>query len=357
MANQKLTQLTPVTTLEANDLVYVVTNTATTPVSKGITIENLTAVVGTSAIASNPVENNYVDTAAMIADQSNQTANFFQVVNNADYYEYLGTTAVTIADYRLLSDTETTFIISSTNNLKTFTLTVIQADSSALTTISGGNIGFQYDSGTDLVTGVFFNSAFSDVISRLVALDSTVDYYLRLYNGQKQKYDLAKVTGFATVNTNFVLASVEGTIDRTNFDVADRLQVDFDIDTTAAATSETYPLGLAFGDETTDIAVGVDKLTFQMPNFATTLTGVSVNVKTAPTGSVATFDLNEAGVSVLSTKITIDAGETTSVTAAIPPVISDSAIAANAIITIDIDGVGSTIAGVAPKLWIYYTRA
>lgn len=121
--------------------------------------------------------------------------------------------------------------------------------------------------------------------------------------------------------------------------------------------SDTYVLGLAFGDETSDITTGVAKLTFQMPNFATTLTGVSVNVKTAPTGSVATFDLNENGTSVLSTKITIDAGETTSETAATPPVISDSSIAANAIMTVDIDGVGSTVAGVAPKLWIYYTRA
>ena len=118
--------------------------------------------------------------------------------------------------------------------------------------------------------------------------------------------------------------------------------------------SETFPLGLAFGDETTDIAVGTDKLTFQMPNFATTLTDVSVNVKTAPTGSVATFDLNEAGTSVLSTKITIDSGEKTSVTASTPPVISESAIPANAIMTVDIDGVGSTVAGVAPRLWIYY---
>ena len=119
--------------------------------------------------------------------------------------------------------------------------------------------------------------------------------------------------------------------------------------------STTFPLGLAFGNEVTDISVGTDKLTFQMPNFATTLTDVSVNVKTAPTGSVATFDLNEAGTSVLSTKITIDAGEKTSVTASTPPVISESSIQANAIMTVDIDGVGSTVSGVAPKLWIYYT--
>ena len=119
----------------------------------------------------------------------------------------------------------------------------------------------------------------------------------------------------------------------------------------------TQVLGLAFGDETSDIEVGTSKLTFQMPNFATTITGVSVNLKTAPTGSVATFDINEGGTSILSTKITIDAGETTSETAATPPVISDSSIAANAIMTVDIDGVGSTVAGVAPKLWIYYTKA
>jgi len=121
--------------------------------------------------------------------------------------------------------------------------------------------------------------------------------------------------------------------------------------------SDTFPLGFAFGGEDDDLVVGTGAITFQMPNFATTLTGVSVNVKTAPTGSVATFDLNEGGTSVLSTKITIDAGEKTSETAATPPVISDSAIAANAIMTIDIDGIGSTVAGAGGKAWIYYTRA
>ena len=115
-------------------------------------------------------------------------------------------------------------------------------------------------------------------------------------------------------------------------------------------------IGFAFSDETTDLAVGTSKISFQMPNFATTLTGVSVNVVTAPTGSVATFDINEAGVSVLSTAITIDAGEFTSETAATPPVISDSSIAANAIMTLDIDGVGSTITGAGGKVWIYFTR-
>ena len=115
-------------------------------------------------------------------------------------------------------------------------------------------------------------------------------------------------------------------------------------------------LGFAIGDETTDMEVATGVLTFQMPNFATTLESVSVNVGTAPTGSIATFDLNEAGVSVLSTKITIDATEKTSETAAIPPVISDSSIAANAVMTVDIDGIGSTIAGAGGKFWMYIKR-
>ena len=117
-----------------------------------------------------------------------------------------------------------------------------------------------------------------------------------------------------------------------------------------------FPTGLALSDETTDLAIG-QAISFQMPNFATTLTGVSVNVVTAPTGSALTFDLNEGGVSVLSTLITIDATEFTSETAAVPPVISDSAIAANAILSVDIDSVGSTIAGAGGKIWLYLNKA
>ena len=116
-------------------------------------------------------------------------------------------------------------------------------------------------------------------------------------------------------------------------------------------------MGFAFGDETSDIATGTTLLSYQMPNFPTKLKRVSVNLKTAPTGSSAIFDLNEGGVSVLSTKISIDVGEFTSEDAATPSVISDSVIAENAIITLDADQIGSTIAGVAPKMWLYFTRA
>jgi archaellum component FlaF (FlaF/FlaG flagellin family) len=115
------------------------------------------------------------------------------------------------------------------------------------------------------------------------------------------------------------------------------------------------PIVIACSDETTALTTGVAKVTFRMP-YAMTLTGVKASVTTAPTGAVLTVDINEGGTTILSTKLTIDATEKTSTTAATPAVISDSALAADAEITIDIDTVGSTIAGAGLKVTLlgYY---
>jgi hypothetical protein len=123
--------------------------------------------------------------------------------------------------------------------------------------------------------------------------------------------------------------------------------------TTIATTAGNVivPIGVAASDETTALTVGTAKVTFRMP-YAFTLTAVRASVTTAPTGAVLTVDVNEAGVSILSTKLTIDATEKTSTTAAIPPVISDTTLADDAEITVDIDTVGSTIAGAGLKVWL-----
>lgn len=116
-------------------------------------------------------------------------------------------------------------------------------------------------------------------------------------------------------------------------------------------------VGIAVSDETTALtAPDLAKATFRMP-FAMTLTDVRASVTTAPTGSVLTVDINESGTTILSTKITIDATEKTSTTADIPPVGSDADLADDAEITIDIDTVGSTIAGAGLKIWLIGTRA
>ena len=106
----------------------------------------------------------------------------------------------------------------------------------------------------------------------------------------------------------------------------------------------------------TMMMISAAKVTFRMP-FAFTLTVVRASVTTAPTGSVLTVDINEGGTSILSTKLTIDASEKTSTTAATPAVISDTALADDAEITIDIDTVGSTIAGAGLKVYLIGTVA
>lgn len=112
---------------------------------------------------------------------------------------------------------------------------------------------------------------------------------------------------------------------------------------------------LDVGDETTALTTGNSKKTFRMP-FAMVLTGVRASVTTAPVGSTITVDINEGGSSVLSTKLTIDASEKTSTTAATPAVISDSALADDAEITIDIDQVGSGTAGAGLKVVLIGSR-
>ncbi len=117
----------------------------------------------------------------------------------------------------------------------------------------------------------------------------------------------------------------------------------------AAAAAATQAILIAVGDESTDLATGTAKIRFRMP-YAFTLTGVRASVNTAPTGANLVVDINEGGASILSTKLSIDATETTSTTAATPAVISDAALADDAEITIDIDQVGSTIAGAGLKV-------
>jgi hypothetical protein len=119
----------------------------------------------------------------------------------------------------------------------------------------------------------------------------------------------------------------------------------------------TESLIIAVSDESTPLTTGTAKITFRMP-YAFTLTDVRASLTTAGgTSGTTTIDINESGVSVLSTKLTIDFAEKTSTTAATAVVISDSALADDAEITIDIDAItgGATEAGL--KVYLIGNRA
>jgi len=106
---------------------------------------------------------------------------------------------------------------------------------------------------------------------------------------------------------------------------------------------------IACSDETSDLETGDSKAQIRLP-FQFELTSISANVNTAPTGSTISVQVQEDGTDILSTPITIDVSETTSATAATPPVISDSTLAANSIISIDLDQIGSSTAGTGLKV-------
>lgn len=116
----------------------------------------------------------------------------------------------------------------------------------------------------------------------------------------------------------------------------------------------TFVLKGADTDLATDTSIGGD---FRIPgNRAITIKKVGAYVDTAGTTGVTTIDINEGGTSILSTKITIDSGEKSSQTAATAPVISDASIAADAILTFDIDSI-STTAPKGLKVYVEFTYA
>jgi len=118
------------------------------------------------------------------------------------------------------------------------------------------------------------------------------------------------------------------------------------------AVRETFKID--FGSETTAVATGDGQKEFQMPyNF--TLTEVFATVKTASTSGVPSIQIQQGGLDILSTEITLDVTDKSSRDAAVPSVISDTTLDINGIIEFDIDAIGTDLAGLVIYL-IGYQR-
>jgi hypothetical protein len=157
-----------------------------------------------------------------------------------------------------------------------------------------------------------------------------------------------------SVPTGFVVADSPITTSGT---LALSFAAGYSLPTTAKQTEwDTDVIVIPVGDETTALTTGTNKVRFRMP-YAATLLAVRSNVNTAPTGSTLIVDVNEAGASVLGTKLSIDATETSSTTAASAATITDTGLADDAEISIDIDQIGSTVAGAGLKVYLFVQRA
>lgn len=123
---------------------------------------------------------------------------------------------------------------------------------------------------------------------------------------------------------------------------------------TVAAKTETIPIAL--GDESTVLAAAstsVPVVTYNIP-YGFEVTNVIASCTVAPTGaSLLTVDVHDDGTTIMATtKVTLDATEKTSATAATQPVISSGTVAANSLIEIFVDQLDTNNVAAGLKVWL-----
>ena len=101
------------------------------------------------------------------------------------------------------------------------------------------------------------------------------------------------------------------------------------------------PISFTVSDDTTPLTAGAGKVTYRMPvPYLPAYVSAGLTVAQA-SGSIITIDVNRAGTSILSTKLSIDNTEKTSVTAAVQPVMVGAGFAFDQELTIDVDQIGN----------------
>lgn len=279
----------------------------------------------------------------------------FWTDQNSVAYEisYGGTPRFAVSDVEIVGGTVSSDITALQNRVSAVEDVTEDATIAAVAGLTGAADKLAYFNGVDTIALADFPAFARTLVANASAADARSDLGLVIGTDvQAYDADLAAIAGLTSAADKLPYFTGSGTAAVADFTSYGR--------TLLAASNQsvlkpTESIIIAASDETTALTTGVAKVTFRMP-YAFTLSAVRASVTTAPTGAVLTVDINEGGVSILSTKLTIDATEKTSTTAATPAVISDSSLADDAEMTIDIDTVGSTIAGAGLKIVLIGTR-
>lgn len=120
-----------------------------------------------------------------------------------------------------------------------------------------------------------------------------------------------------------------------------------DIFLAPAPRSEEPLFIVAVGDETTALVTGDAKITFHAP-MDFTLEDIIGGLSTVSSSGAITVDINKAGSTIFATKLTIDASEETSLTAAAYNFVSSAArvtFAKGDKVVVDLDGAGTGAKG------------
>ena len=124
---------------------------------------------------------------------------------------------------------------------------------------------------------------------------------------------------------------------------------------TPSPYTRTTSFVIACSDETTAIDSTGTKCTFFMP-YGYTIESVRASLTTTSSSGTPTIDISEDGTSIMTTtKITIDPGDLLSTDSATQPVLTDSVLADESKITIDVDVTGTDATGLKVYIIGYKT--
>lgn len=343
MADQNLTEKTAASSVSGTDIIYVLVDPTGTPADRKFTIANL----------SGHVRNNIVEGDIPTGMSTDKIAGLSGSNTGDQAFDTLTNVTVDVLSNRPAASTADD-LFYATDEEKMY-----RDDGASWNVINAGTA----DSADGLSAG---------------ALDAIGEIASSLRSGS----DTTIITGTAGTSGNFIQWNVDGdAVDSGNSasdfansshnhaagDINSGTFADARISESSVTqhegaidheqlTNKVEHLMVSASDETTDLTTGTGKVTFRMP-YALTITEVRANVNTAPAGSDIIVDINDGGTTIFGTNnLHIDAGEKTSETSATAPDISDTALADDAEITIDIDQIGSSTAGKGLKVTIIGTR-
>lgn len=289
-----------------------------------------------------------ITTPNVVASQAAQlalTAQVGDIAIRSDQnlnYVHNGGTAGTMADWsQLLTPTDavlsvfgrTGVVVAATND---YTFAQI---GSKPTTLSGYGITDAVPSTRQINTTAPLTGGGDLSANRTFAIPAAT----ASVDGYATATQITKLNGIATGATaNDTDANLRARSSHTGTQTASTIS-DFNSAADARVALKTECLIIAASDETTALTTGTGKVTFRMP-YAFTLTAIRASLTVAQTaGSDLIIDVNEAGSTIMTTsKLRFDNNEKTTTTSSNPPTLTDTTLADDAEITVDIDQVGTS---------------